>query len=148
MNYQRKDTARNGRRSKNGASRRNGEENLKSEVWLIRGRITPRPISKGPFFPQRGTWTAAENYPGWTTQSAQSRPISRLWANRESRRAGRCGMVGLIAAHHLPTTLQRSTSLLRDLYAVSSRARTHARTHILSDLLLSSLPRHVLNWRV
>lgn len=62
-------------------------------------------------------------------------PPSRLKADQslgygliESRRAGRCGMVGLIAAHHLPT-LQRSTSLLRDLYAVSSRARTHARTH-------------------
>ena len=63
-------------------------------------------------------------------------PPSRLKADQslgygliESRRAGRCGMVGLIAAHHLPT-LQRSTSLLRDLYAVSSRARTHARTHV------------------
>lgn len=30
----------------------------------------------GPFFPQRGTSTAAENYPGRTTQLARSRPIS------------------------------------------------------------------------
>lgn len=34
-------------------------------------------------------------------------------------------LVGLIAAHHLPT-LRRSTSLLRDLYASSSRERAAA----------------------
>jgi hypothetical protein len=82
---------------------------------------------EGPFFPRRGTSTAAENYPARTTQSCRGRPISWPWANRvQTVPPG-----GVNCASPLSYLRERSTSLLRDFYPDALARRT--------------VPRHVLN---
>lgn len=119
----------------------------RSQKW--RRRPTARSNSganfEGPFFPRRGTSTAAENYPARTTQSYHGRPISWPWANRVQT----VPLVGLIAPHHFRTS-ERSTSLLRDFYpdAIARRAASRIKLEGVSSprLRAFSLKRNFFFW--